>query len=313
MTAPRLAEPALAAPLDEGAVKPFIVGMVDRTPHQDDVSVSVVIVAYNAGQALLSCLESLAVQSEPDFEIVLVDNGGNEAVLDKILSQPVRYFRLDRNHRPSLARNVGIVKARAEVVCFLDDDAQAHEGFVAAYRTALQDRATLGVRGRILPKTDTIYNYLAMHYDLGEAEVSSYIDVEGNCAFRRQVLLEVGGFHPQLFGGEGVELSYRIAKKWGNSCRLLYHPSAIIYHDFSTGLRKLVTKTVRGAKMSALREQTDPEIRDFVASFHPLPQGARLRPDGWSPRIRLGLLRRLERQGKALCEAWYRRKARHSA
>ena len=47
-------------------------------------AVSVIIVAYNTNVLLIDCLDSLQDQKTKDFEIILIDNGNNENVVDKI-------------------------------------------------------------------------------------------------------------------------------------------------------------------------------------------------------------------------------------
>ncbi len=51
------------------------------------VSASVIIVSRNRGNDLLACLDSLEKQSEPGFEIIVADNGGNEDVRQELLAK----------------------------------------------------------------------------------------------------------------------------------------------------------------------------------------------------------------------------------
>ncbi len=210
----------------------------DQRVGRIDPEASVVIVAYNSNQHLIKCLNSLKQQSFSNFEIILVDNGGNDAVIDEILAFELLYIRLNKNYLPSRARNIGLTYTRGNVVCFLDDDALADRDFIAQHISAHMQANILGVRGKVLPKSDNPYNNLAAMYDLGDQPTPSYIDLEGNSSFSREAIVAVGGFNPTIFAGEGVELSYRLISLFGGHENLLYWPGAVIYHDYSNSLLK---------------------------------------------------------------------------
>lgn len=280
----------------------------DFQTQVDHPKASVVVVAYRTNQELIGCLDKLAAQSEQQFETIVVDNGGNEAVLEELKARRVRYFRLKENFRPSLARNVGIEHARGEVVIFLDDDALAEPEFVAEHLRAQQQPGVLGVRGKVLPKTSRAFNQLALMYDLGGQPVPSYVDLEGNASFSREALRAVGGFNPAVFAGEGVELSYRLVQHFGGREKLIYWPGAVIYHDYATGFRKYFRKTLRGAKMRVYLERCYPDFWEYVESYHPFPSVNPPRPVNFGERVQLALARRAGRLVNQLGTWWYRRR-----
>lgn len=272
-------------------------------------SISVVVVAYNTNEALIKCLESLKNQSMDGFETLLIDNGKNEAVFNELSRFSLRYYRLKQNYLPSLARNVGIAHAKGAAVCFLDDDALAAPDFVAQHLQALQQPGILGVRGKILPKTDSPYNKLALHYNLGDQVLTSYVDMENNASFWRETLVQVGGFNPTVFAGEGAELSYRIVKKFGGPERLIYWPNVVVYHDFSNSFKKYYRKMLRGAKMRIYLERCYPDFWEYVESYHPFPSVNPPRPANFGERVQLALARRAGRLINRLGTWWYRRRS----
>lgn len=88
--------------------------------------ISVVIPVYNRSWELRRALESLARQTERNFEIVVCDDGSTEdirAVLEPFESQiEVRYQRIENSGGPARPRNVAINLARGEWIAFLDSD-----------------------------------------------------------------------------------------------------------------------------------------------------------------------------------------------
>ena len=85
---------------------------------------SVVIPVYNKANTIRAAVESIYAQTVQDFEIVIVDDGSNDALEDALLNLHTPKLRLIRqeNGGVSAARNTGIANAQGEYVCFLDAD-----------------------------------------------------------------------------------------------------------------------------------------------------------------------------------------------
>jgi glycosyltransferase involved in cell wall biosynthesis len=262
----------------------------------DSVLISVVIVAYKTKLDLITCLVSLKSQSFSDFEIIVVDNGGNESIVEEIINKSNIYIRTKNNLKPSLARNIGTVFSSGSIVCFIDDDAIAHRDCIAYHYQAHQEDDLLGVRGRILPKTNSLYNYLITHsYDLGTNKLITYIDMEGNSSFERTALIEIGGFNSQVFSGEGIELTYRLATHFQDHKKFKYIPQAIVYHDYSQSLSKMLRKVIRNAKMDLILRQTYPQLDDFIQLFPPRSYSYTKPKLNFFRRVQLAMIRRMSR------------------
>ncbi len=85
---------------------------------------SVVIPVYNRADRLGAALHSVLAQDDPDFEIVVVDDGSRDdprAVVDAIADPRIRYIRQD-NAGGGAARNTGILNAVGDYIAFLDSD-----------------------------------------------------------------------------------------------------------------------------------------------------------------------------------------------
>jgi glycosyltransferase involved in cell wall biosynthesis len=92
--------------------------------------VSVIIPVFNRAKSLAAALRSVAEQTFPDWEAVVVDDGSSDESAEVALrvGQPgkVRVVRHERNQGPSAARNSGILAARGRYVSFLDSDDSWH-------------------------------------------------------------------------------------------------------------------------------------------------------------------------------------------
>jgi glycosyltransferase involved in cell wall biosynthesis/predicted SAM-dependent methyltransferase len=194
-----------------------------------DVGMSVIIVTCNRPDDLKKCLESLSKQDDLDFEVVVVDNGGSE--FEQVKQYVDQYVKCPINFAPAEGRNIGVCCARGKIVAFLDDDALAAADFVSSVKVAFRTYDIFGLRGKVLPKSNPQANKDAWCYDRGPNAFPTLCDIEGCSAFRRDIFLSVNGMDPLLFGHEGLDLTYRIIKKFGALNKVIYWPSAVIYHD----------------------------------------------------------------------------------
>ena len=100
---------------------------------------SVVIPVYNRAAELRVALASVLVQSERDFEIVVVDDGSRDdpkAVIDALGDPRIHYIR-QANGGGGAARNTGIANAAGTYIAFLDSDDVFLPHHLAAMRTLL--------------------------------------------------------------------------------------------------------------------------------------------------------------------------------
>lgn len=87
--------------------------------------VSLIVRTVNRPYYLVECLESIELQSYPNIQIVLVNDGGPSirSVVDSVsLTKSLELIELPRNVGRSASGNVGLNAARGEFVGFIDDD-----------------------------------------------------------------------------------------------------------------------------------------------------------------------------------------------
>lgn len=94
------------------------------------VRVSVIVPLYNKAAWIDRCLDSIALQSYRDFEIIVVDDGSTDESAARVESRGDMRIRLIRqvNAGPGAARNRGVGEAEGDLIAMLDaDDAWAPE------------------------------------------------------------------------------------------------------------------------------------------------------------------------------------------
>lgn len=233
---------------------------------------SVIIVIYNTGEAIVELLSSLKEQSVDAFEVIVINNGKiPQHVIDKVCQESLLYIENNANH-VSLARNIGTAYSRGEIVIFLDDDCLAHRELVESHLQMYTDPEILVVQGKGSAKKLPFYCHFQSHYDLGPSVVPAVMGFEANASVRKYVLEAVNGFDPELFGAEGLELSYRIVQEFKRPEALVYSPEPLIYHDFATGFFDYLEKCYRHPKMRNRIVQKYPHIIPFAKKYGPYPK-----------------------------------------
>jgi glycosyltransferase involved in cell wall biosynthesis len=85
---------------------------------------TIIIPTYNRAQLIGMTLKSVLTQTFTDFEVIVVDDGGNdhtEAVVKAFESNKVQYLKKENGERGA-ARNYGWQRAKGQYVTFLDSD-----------------------------------------------------------------------------------------------------------------------------------------------------------------------------------------------
>ncbi len=113
------------------------------------MTVSVVVPAYNYGQFLPQALESLRVQTYPDWECIVVDDGSTDDTLAVVQAaaagdRRVRYVS-QPNRGPSAARNRGIAESAGDYIQFLDADDLLPPTKLGAQVRAMESDPSIGI------------------------------------------------------------------------------------------------------------------------------------------------------------------------
>jgi glycosyltransferase involved in cell wall biosynthesis len=85
--------------------------------------ISVVVPAFNAGSYVATALDSALAQTDPCFEVIVVDDGSTDQTREIVRGYRPRVRLIEQeNEGPAAARNLLLAKARGKYVAFLDAD-----------------------------------------------------------------------------------------------------------------------------------------------------------------------------------------------
>jgi cellulose synthase/poly-beta-1,6-N-acetylglucosamine synthase-like glycosyltransferase len=231
--------------------------------------------------------------------VIVVDDGSTDRTAELAVAQGARVVRLERNSGPAAARNAGVTAAKGVIVAITDDDCEPADSWLAALASSFSDPHTDGVGGRVLAaSTDGfLLRYLAARQplapinvellasnDLGyrlrlylrsvlrpgpdlSAGADLYSVPGANMAFRRELLLELGGFDEAFtFAGEDDDLCHRAHSRPGGT-RLRYEPSAVVLHRFERSLRDTLRRSRAYGNGNARLASKHPDVRLIVYPF----------------------------------------------
>jgi len=224
-------------------------------------TVCVAICTRNRTELLRRALDSIALQTIHPAEILVVDNAPADKSTENLVHHHypgVRYVREERRGL-NYARNRALGETTKDVVAFIDDDAVADPGWVAAIRdvfsespriaacTGKVDPYSLETEGerlfeanggfsrgdrRIRLPADRVKKLNGLYAPLIAWSIS--IGTGCNLAVRRRTVLEAGGFDevldqaPVLPGGGDLDLLWRMLDA---GHEIVYEPSARMRHE----------------------------------------------------------------------------------
>ena len=186
-----------------------------------DITVSIIVPAYNNGPDLRECLMAVAAQCGPGTEVLVVDDASTDETPALAAKFPVRVLQLPENSGPAAARNYGAEQARGDVLFFVDADVVIAPGTVEQIRRSFVDRpnaaAVFGsydARPRAAGLVSR-YRNLLHHFVHQNGKVEASTFWAGCGAIRREVFQAVGGFDAQRFRRpaiEDIELGHRLRR-----------------------------------------------------------------------------------------------------
>lgn len=201
-----------------------------------DLTISIVVPAYNAAADIEHFLASLLPQLTERDECIIVDDGSRDRTKELVRAAGVRLIELERNSGPAAARNHGAAHASGEILLFLDSDVVPDGGLLELVRAHFAEPghapAVMGsYDDKPLGQTTVSRFRNLLHcytHHTGNREASTFWT--GCGAMRKDLFHEMGGFAAEQFGIpsiEDVDLGIRV-RQAGH--RILLNPDLQVQH-----------------------------------------------------------------------------------
>nr|ANV80934.1 Glycosyltransferase, family 2 [uncultured Candidatus Thalassoarchaea sp.] len=205
------------------------------------------------------CLEALKSQTYRPLEIIAIDDGstdGSAECLQKwhdedseipvyVLTQPPTGL--------SSGRQLALENAKGEWVAITDIDVRPEQTWIANLYSESNPVSTeetvVAVTGRTIfeRSSDLISKVrsveIASKYRSRPRSTSL---ANGPCSmFHRESLIEIGGFNPEWYHAEDMEVSLRLIENGGT---IVYAPDALVSHVPESGRKRFLAKRSRDAR-----------------------------------------------------------------
>jgi len=195
--------------------------------------VSVIIPTFNREVWVTEAVRSALAQTFRDFELLVVDDGSDDATLEALapFSGQIKVLQLENQRGVSAARNEGIVAARGTWLAFLDSDDLWLKDKLARQVAFLQENPAL-----LICQTDEIWirngkrvdppiSHRKMGGNIFHQSLKRCMVSPSAVMLHRRLLDEVGTFDENLPAAEDYDLWLRVA--WRFEVGLLYEPLVV--------------------------------------------------------------------------------------
>jgi glycosyltransferase involved in cell wall biosynthesis len=305
--------------------------------------ISVIVCSHNGERTLPVTLAHVRQQtlSRSRYEVIVVDDGSDDDTSALARAAGVQVVRLAIPAGLAAARNAGVGAAAGAIVAFTDDDCAPARNWLAALSSSFADAAVDGVGGKVVPdcRNGFLLRYLQARNPLtplpaellacssagyrlrlylrsvvvSEPEPAAgaplYCAVGANMAFRRELIVELGGFDEAFtFGGEEEDLCRR-AHSRPHGARLRHEPDAVVVHRFEPRPGDLLRRARAYGIGNARGAIKHHDRRPIVYPFPILISSAILRAlkTGRRATLALGLLAPLATYSRWPVRAWRER------
>jgi GT2 family glycosyltransferase len=233
-------------------------------------SPAVVVVNWNGADFLERCLGSLAAQTLPPADVVVVDNASQDGSPDLVarLFPQFTLWRLSENVGFAAGVNRGVAATDSPLVALLNSDARAEDTWLENLSRAhaasprfsmFASRVFLEGSGGLLDTAGDGYTVAGFSFKRGWREPcsepflrQSEVFSPSGCAalYTRDLWGRTGGFDEGYFAfGEDVDLGFR-ARLLGHRC--LYVPDAVVHHLYRASARRIPSLAIRHASRNEI-------------------------------------------------------------
>jgi glycosyltransferase involved in cell wall biosynthesis len=193
-----------------------------QTLQQSTPLLSIIIPTLNRPQMLMTAVQSALAQTLANIEVIVVDDGSEPpAELPELPRLRLLHHEFNQGH--ATARNTGAAAARAERICFLDDDDSLLPHMAEVSLAALnqvvdlpQPIVVMSGLDIINPDGSLLERHLpptlpkGAHYSLERLEAGKSIYCKQTAVIPREVYLQIGGCDPGFRSRVHSELFFRL-------------------------------------------------------------------------------------------------------
>jgi glycosyltransferase involved in cell wall biosynthesis len=186
---------------------------------------SVVMSVYNGARRLRETLDSILVQTEPDFELIVVDDGSTDATPAILAEESDRRLRVITQPNAGLTQALrrGCAEVRSAIIARHDCGDRSHPKRFERQLSLLQSDPSIALvscgTSFLAPNGEVMYvsqddgNAIRDSLLHDPAERIRGLSHHGSAMFRRDAYLATGGYRRQFYFAQDLDLWVRLAQQ----------------------------------------------------------------------------------------------------
>ena len=233
--------------------------------RDDLVEISIIVPTYNCDDTIKECLFSLLNQEYQEYEIVVVDDASSDNTFEiaKRLSlnhpEKIKLYRMEQNSGAPCCMNLGIKKARYNLIGIIDGDAVAPKDWLKKAEEKSKYVDVVGGSFVTEPVNDfekavyILINFSKKEIIFDETNHRALCLAGTNFFFKKNVFRKLNGFDEDIRAGYDKLFQSKALK---NGFTVKYVPDMFVYHPCAKNIQEYVRRlsTFHGWRLLALQK-----------------------------------------------------------
>lgn len=205
-------------------------------------SISVILPVYNGEKFLKECIESVLNQTHKSFELIIVNDGSEDAseeIVKSFNSERIKYFSKS-NEGVAATRNFGLRKAKGDIISFIDQDDMWNEQYLSEVVKGMKKSDFIYVNGKYLINNNISHNIYTdeqselnkTHNNLERLIEQNFIVSPTQVSIKKDVIQKIGMFDHTLDGSGADDWDYWIRVFSLSNIRILFIERPMIVYRF---------------------------------------------------------------------------------
>ncbi|MCE5250154.1 glycosyltransferase [bacterium] len=214
------------------------------------MTVDVIVPTMNREDIVVATVQMLLEQDYPDFRIIVSDQSDTPSARLRELSSSEKrlLYHMSESRGLPASRNEALALSTADIILFVDDDVIPEKGLIEGHVLAYINAGVGATAGKVfdnrpyMMKPVAVKKIGSVNFWTGDVKrgfvIDSFLTVDSahgcNMSFRRDVLVEAGGFDNRFGGTALLEETDVFLTLKENGYKIRYTPHAFLTHIGAT-------------------------------------------------------------------------------
>lgn len=239
---------------------------------------SIVISLYNKADYIQNTLKSVLNQTFTDYEVIIINDGSTDNSVTKVLEFNDSRIQLynQKNQGASIARNLGIEKAKYDYIAFLDADDLWKADHLETLNTLIQNFPNVGIfasRYELVFKNGKNYipkfkglsaDFEGIIPDYFETSLPYPVATSSSIVIPKYVFKKTGNFKPGISSGQDVDMWIRIALKYPVAISNNITASYLHYIENSLSKTPILEKKLKDFNDYKEQEENNSSLKKYL-------------------------------------------------